>query len=155
MENENFLATFQPDVIDLKILQILSKNGKLGNKEIANEIGLSVSPTFERIKRLERIGAIEGYKAIINKKTVGKGLQVFCNVSLKAHNLDLIEAFEDQVVHIEEVAKCYHLAGNFDYSLLIEVADIESYQNFLKQKLASIPNIANVQSSFVLSLIKN
>lgn len=154
MEKENNLAAFQPDEIDLKIMQLLSKNGKLGNKEIAHEIGLSVSPTFERVKRLERNGAIEGYKAIINKKSIGKGLQVFCNVSLKAHNLDLIEAFEDQIVHIEEVAKCYHLAGNFDYSLLVEVPDIDSYQDFLKQKLASIPNIANVQSSFVLSLIK-
>jgi len=154
MENENNLGAFQPDEIDLKIMQLLSKNGKLGNKEIAHEIGLSVSPTFERVKRLERNGAIEGYKAIINKKSIGKGLQVFCNVSLKAHNLDLIEAFEDQIVHIEEVAKCYHLAGNFDYSLLVEVPDIDSYQDFLKQKLASIPNIANVQSSFVLSLIK-
>lgn len=155
MEKENILEDFIPDQIDLKIVHLLSKNGKLGNKEIANEIGLSVSPTFERVKRLERTGVIKGYRAIISKKAIGKGLQVFCNVSLKSHNLDVIEAFEEKVVHLEEVAKCYHIAGNYDYCLLIEVSDIEAYQHFLKQKLATIPNIANVQSSFVMSSIKN
>lgn len=142
------------DAIDQKILVLLSSNAKMGNKEIAAEIGLTVTPTFERIKRLERIGVIEGYTTKLNKKSIGKGLHVICQVSLKAHNLDLLEGFENEVVHLHEVSACYHIAGDYDYLLSIEVRDMDEYQLFLKQKLASIPNIANVQSSFVMSTLK-
>jgi DNA-binding Lrp family transcriptional regulator len=68
--------------------------------------------------------------------------------------LDLLVGFEDEVVHLSEVSACYHIAGNYDYLLSIEVKDMDEYQLFLKEKLASIPNIANVQSSFVMSTLK-
>ena len=145
----------QLDKIDKKILSILSSNSKLGNKEIAAEIGLSITPTFERIKRLERHGVIKNYVAILDKKKIDKGLHVLCQVSLKAHNLDLLLGFEDEIVHLHEVSSCYNIAGNYDYLLSIEVKDMDEYQEFLKQKLASIPNIANVQSSFVMSTLKS
>jgi DNA-binding Lrp family transcriptional regulator len=145
----------QLDQIDKKILAILSENSKMGNKEIAAEIGLSVTPTFERIKRLERHGVIKNYVAILDKKKIEKGLHVLCQVSLKAHNLDLLLGFENEIVHLNEVNACYHIAGNYDYLLSIEVKDMDEYQDFLKQKLASIPNIANVQSSFVMSTLKS
>jgi DNA-binding Lrp family transcriptional regulator len=143
------------DQIDKKILSILSTNSKMGNKEIAAEIGLSVTPTFERIKRLERHGVIKNYVAILDKKKIDKGLHVLCQVSLKAHNLDLLLGFENEIIHLNEVNSCYHIAGNYDYLLSIEVKDMDEYQDFLKQKLASIPNIANVQSSFVMSTLKS
>ena len=146
--------TFQLDAIDLQILDLLSKNGKLGNKEIAAVIGLSTTPTFERVKRLERKGIIKGYRAILDKKIIGKGLKVFCQVSLKSHNAEIIDGFEAEIVHLSEVSACYHIAGDFDYSLFIEVADMDEYQQFLKQKLANIPNIANVQTAFVMSTLK-
>ncbi len=146
--------TVQLDAIDLQILDLLTKNGKLGNKEIAAVIGLSTTPTFERIKRLERKGIIKGYTAILDKKKIGKGLQVFCQVSLKSHNAEIIDGFEAEIVHLSEVSACYHIAGDFDYSLFIEVADMDEYQHFLKQKLANIPNIANVQTAFVMSTLK-
>ncbi len=142
------------DAIDLEILELLSKNGKLGNKEIAAKIGLSTTPTFERIRRLERKGIIKGYVAVLDKSKIGKGLKVFCQVSLKSHNAEIIEGFEKEVVHLKEVSACYHIAGDFDYSLFIEVTDMEEYQVFLKQKLANIPNIANVQTAFVMSTLK-
>ena len=146
--------TVQLDAIDLQILDLLTKNGKLGNKEIAAVIGLSTTPTFERIKRLERKGIIKGYTAILDKKKIGKGLQVFCQVSLKSHNAEIIDGFEAEIIHLSEVSACYHIAGDFDYSLFIEVADMDEYQHFLKQKLANIPNIANVQTAFVMSMLK-
>lgn len=154
MKTEENSAHISLDYTDHMILELLKKNGKMGNKEIASQIGLSVTPTFERIKRLERHGVITGYTAVLNKKAIGKGLKVLCQVSLKAHNLDLLIGFEDEIVHLEEVAACYHIAGNYDYLLSIEVKDMEEYQLFLKEKLASIPNIANVQSSFVMSTLK-
>ena len=110
----------QLDKIDKKILSILSSNSKLGNKEIAAEIGLSITPTFERIKRLERHGVIKNYVAILDKKKIDKGLHVLCQVSLKAHNLDLLLGFEDKIVHLHEVNSCYHIAGNYDYLLCVD-----------------------------------
>jgi Lrp/AsnC family leucine-responsive transcriptional regulator len=145
---------YQLDQIDRNILDLLVKNGKMGNKEVASAIGLSTSPTFERIKRLERTGYIKGYTIKLDKTKIGKGLKIFCQVSLKSHNLELIEEFEHKVVAFPEVAFCHHIAGDFDYSLFIEVANMDEYQEFVKQKLATIPNIAHVQSAFVMTTLK-
>lgn len=142
------------DPVDERIIELLTANAKLGNKEIAAKIGLTVTPTYERIKRLERIGLIQGYTLRLNKKMIGKGLKVQCLVSLKEHHLDLLRSFEDKIVHFREVSECYHIAGDYDYILVIEVRDMEEYQHFLKEKLASIPSISNVQSSFVMSTVK-
>lgn len=142
------------DKIDREILEILRKNAKLGMKEIAGQIGLTVTPTYERVRRLERSGVITGYTVQLNKKKIGKNLQVFCQVSLKEHNLTLLKKFENQVVNLPQVSACYHIAGDHDYALLIEVEDMDAYENFLREHLASIPSIANVQSSFVMSEIK-
>lgn len=145
---------YKLDSIDEQIIQLLTVNAKLGNKEIAAKIGLTVTPTYERIKRLERTGLIQGYTLRLNKRMIGKGLKVQCSVSLKEHHLDLLQAFEDKIVHFSEVSECYHIAGDYDYILVIEVRDMDEYQHFLKEKLASIPSISNVQSSFVMSTVK-
>lgn len=145
---------YKLDQTDELIIRLLSENAKLGNKEVGAKIGLTVTPTYERIKRLERIGLIEGYTLQLNKKMIGKGLKVQCQVSLKEHHLDLLKSFEDKIVHFDEVSECYHIAGDYDYILIIEVGDMEEYQHFLKEKLASLPSISNVQSSFVMSTIK-
>jgi len=142
------------DKIDLAIIEILKENGKLNNKEIAAQVGLTITPTYERIKRLERTGVIKNYTVELDKKAIGKSLQVFCQVSLKEHNLKLLNKFEDQVVEFLEVSACYHIAGDHDYALLIEVFDMSAYEKFLREKLATIPSIANVQSSFVMREIK-
>jgi len=142
------------DKIDFAILDILKENSKQGNKEIANQIGLTITPTYERIKRMERIGVIEGYTIKVNKAKVGKNLQVFSEVSLKEHNLELLKGFEKKVVALEEVINCFHIAGDYDYALLIEVADMNEYEFFLRHKLTSIPYISNVRSSFVMNSLK-
>ncbi len=142
------------DKIDKAILEILEENSKLGTKEIASQIGLTVTPTYERIKRLERDGVIKKYTIELDKKQVGKNLQVFCHVSLKEHNLELLHQFEKKIIVLPEVSACYHIAGDHDYALLIAVSDMESYEQFLRQKLATIPSIANVQSSFVMNEIR-
>ena len=143
------------DIIDRAILEILSENSKLGTKEIANQVGLTITPTYERIKRLEKTGVIKRYTVELDKKAIGKNLQVLCQVSLKEHNLELIKKFEDQVVNFTEVSSCYHLAGDHDYALFVEVYDMVEYEEFLREKLATIPSIGNVQSSFVMSEIKS
>lgn len=142
------------DSIDQQIITLLQSNGKMNNKEVANKIGLSVTPTFERIKRLERIGVIQGYAALINRKAIGKDLKVVCQVSLKSHEKDGIDVFENAIKELSEVSHAYHVAGATDYMLTIEVANMEVYQDFLKNQLARIPHIGQVNSSFVMSELK-
>ncbi|MFN5032107.1 MAG: Lrp/AsnC family transcriptional regulator [Flavobacteriia bacterium] len=142
------------DEIDLKIVAILEENSKKGTKELAQEVGLTVTPTFERIRRLERRGVIKGYVAKIDQAKIGRNLLVFCQVSLKTHTTELLENFEKQVVELKEVEACFHIAGNYDYLLQARIHDMQEYQFFLKSKLAAIPNIANVQSSFVMTTLK-
>jgi len=154
MEKENSSPGFALDKIDEHILQLLRQNGKLGSKEIAAEVGLSVTPTYERIRRLERRGFIKGYVAILDKRKLDKSLRVLCNVQLKSHAAEFLESFESEVIKLEEVTSCFHIAGNFDYLLMIEVSDMDQYAGFLKEKLASIPHIATVQSSFVMRALK-
>lgn len=145
----------QLDEIDLQIVELLSNNGKLGNKEVSIAIGLSITPTFERIRRLEKKGIIKRYVAVIDKAMMGRGLKVFCHVSLKSHSADIIDGFENAIIHLKEISACYHIAGDFDYSLFIEVADMDEYQIFLKKSLANIPNISNVQTAFVMNTLKD
>ncbi len=141
------------DEIDTRLLEHLKANARQTVKELAHKVGLSITPTFERIKRLERLGIIRGYTLVIDKKLVGKGLRVLCQVSLKEHNEKQILLFESEVQSLEEVSECLHIAGNFDYLLSVEVKDMDEYEKFLKQKLAKLSNISQVQSSFVLGSV--
>lgn len=142
------------DKIDLELIQLLTVNGKLNNKELAAAVGLSVTPTFERVKRLERMEVILGYQAKINPKKIGKNLKVLCQVSLRKHQFDDIVEFEKAIRDLKEISTAYHVTGSMDYMLTVEVADMEAYQHFLKNRLARIPHIGQVNSSFVLSSLK-
>lgn len=146
--------TLTLDTLDKQIIAILSKNGKINHKELAALIGLTITPTYERVKRLEQKGIIKSYVAKINKEKIGKNLKVMCQLSLKSHAKELLENFESAIVLLNEITACYHIAGNYDYLLHIEVRDMEEYSLFLKNKLATIPHIANVQSMFVMKSLK-
>lgn len=139
------------DLIDQAIIECLQENAKQSVKQIASQVGLSVTPTFERIKRLERTGVIDRYTVELDRKKIGRGLCVFCHVTLREHKLELLEGFEKKVVGLKQVEQCFHVAGDHDYLLFISVSDMEEYEHFLKNELTAIPSIANVHSSFVLS----
>ncbi len=142
------------DQFDLAILREVQKNAKITVKELSEKINLSPTPTFERLKKLEKEGFITGYHAKICSKKIGLTLMVMCNVSLKYHQRDMIEKFQQEIVRFEEVKECFHIAGMFDYLLKVVVSDMEAYQHFVSKKLASLDNIGNVQSSFVLISLK-
>ncbi|WP_111708835.1 Lrp/AsnC family transcriptional regulator [Lutibacter citreus] len=142
------------DTTDKKILNILQQNSKVNIKEIAIKIGLTQTPTYERIKRMEKSGVIKKYIATLNKEKIGYTIEVFCQVSLLVHSKELINRFEKAVSIMEEVIECYHVAGNYDYLLKVIVKDMSSYQNFLKNKLSVLDSVANVQSTFVMSSTK-
>lgn len=142
------------DKIDRKILMLLQQNSKMNIKEIALKVGLTTTPTYDRIKRLEKSGIITKYIAEINKEKVGLDLVVFCQITLQVHSKKLITQFENAVEKMPEIIGCFHIAGNFDYLLKIVTPSIKSYQFFLKNKLSVLESVANVQSNFVMSTVK-
>ena len=143
------------DEIDSKILTLLQKDGKMTFKEIANELDLTTTPVYERIKKMEKNGVIQSYKAIVDRRKLGLQLLVFCNVSLKEHQASFLENFENDIVNFPEVISCYHIAGMYDYLIQLTVKDMDEYQVFISKKIANINNIAKVQSSFVMTEVKN
>ncbi len=143
------------DLTDKKILNLLQQNSKANIKEIALKIGLTQTPTYERIKRLEKTGVIKNYIAVLDKEKAGFTIEVFCQVTLLVHSKEMITRFENAINKIDEVMECFHVAGNYDYLLKIIVKDMNSYQAFLKNKLSVLDSVANVQSTFVMSSTKD
>ncbi|TYP70352.1 Lrp/AsnC family transcriptional regulator [Aquimarina intermedia] len=142
------------DATDKAILLLLQKNGKITIKEIAERLNLTTTPIFERVKKLEREGFITSYKAIVDRKKVNLQLIIFCNVTLNLHQTDFLKKFEKDIQQFPEVVECYHVAGMFDYLIKIYAKNMEEYQQFLSNKLASLENISKVQSSFVMTEVK-
>lgn len=143
------------DATDLRILQLLQEDAKITTKEIAAQLGMTTTPVFERIKRMEREGFIKNYVALLDKTKVGLGLVAFTNVSLKEHFTDFLMRFEEAVRLLPEVMECYHIAGHYDYLLKVVVKDMPAYQHFVAKKLAGFENIGRVQSSFVMTEVKH
>lgn len=143
------------DETDKKILILLQQNSKANIKEIALKIGLTQTPTYERIKRLEKTGVIKNYIVVLDKEKLGYTIEVFCQVTLLVHSKDMITRFENAINKIDEVMECFHVAGNYDYLLKVIVKDMNSYQTFLKNKLSVLDSVANVQSTFVMSATKD
>lgn len=143
------------DEIDRSILLFLQSDGKITIKEMAEKLNLTTTPVFERVKKLETEGYIKSYQAILDHKKIGLQLTAFCNITLNLHQTDYLKKFEKDIHQFPEVTECYHIAGMFDYLVKIYAYDMEHYQDFLSNKLASISNISKVQSSFVLTEVKN
>ncbi|WP_040473981.1 Lrp/AsnC family transcriptional regulator [Flavobacterium frigoris] len=143
------------DAIDKKILMLLQENAKYNTKEIADKVGLSVSPTFERIKKLEQKKYIKKYVALLDGEKIGKSINVYCQVTLAIHSRELIDDFKTQIAKLPEIMGCFHVSGNYDFLLKIAVNDMNEYQKFIIDKLSVIKGISNVQSSFVMEEIKN
>ena len=142
------------DKLDKSILIHLQKDSTLNTKEIADKVGLSVTPTYERIKRMEKRGVIENNVELLNKEKIGKNLIVYCSVSLQVHSKPLLRKFELVIAKLDEVMECFHIAGMNDYLLKVVVNDMKHYQDFITNKLATAENIAHVQSSFVMTEVK-
>lgn len=143
------------DDIDRKILEFLHENAFISNKEMAQRLGMSPTPIHERIKKMEKEGIIKGYKAIIDAHKLGKSLTVFCEITLKEHAADYLKQFENDVMELKEVQECFCVSGNSDFLLKIVVSDMDDYRDFILHKLASIKNIGNAQSHFVMNEIEN
>ena len=142
------------DETDLQILKILQKNAKLTTKELAEAVHLTPTPVFERQKRLERQGYIKKYVAVLNPEKLGQGLQVYCKVKLKQINREIAEAFTRRIMRIPEVIECYNTSGSYDYLLKVRARDMKQYQDFVLTKLGDIETVGSIESTFVMSEIK-
>ncbi|MFT5819650.1 MAG: Lrp/AsnC family leucine-responsive transcriptional regulator [Crocinitomix sp.] len=142
------------DTIDQQLILLLQADSSRTIKQLAAELNLTSTPIYERIKRLEKTGVIEGYRAEINAAQVGKELMIFSHVSLKEHSKEFLLNFETKIKGLTEVIECYHVSGEHDYLLKVLVANMKGYREFLTEKLAKIKNIGNVHSSFVVEEIK-
>ena len=142
------------DQIDLQILRTLQRNAKLTTKELADIVHLTPTPVFERQKRLERMGYIKKYVAILDPEKLDRGLLVFCKVKLKQINSEIANSFVRRIQHIPEVTECYNTSGTYDYLLKVRARDMKQYQEFLLTKLGDIDSVAAIESMFVMSEVK-
>ena len=142
------------DATDLQISKTLQKNAKLTTKELAEAVHLTTTPVFERQKRLEKQGYIKKYVAVLDPEKLGQGLQVFCKVKLKQINREIAEAFTRRIMRIPEVTECYNTSGAYDYLLKVRARDMKQYQDFVLTKLGDIESVGSIESTFVMSEIK-
>ena len=142
------------DEIDLQILKILQRNAKLTAKEVAELVHLTPTPVFERQRRLEKRGYIKRYVAVLDPEKLDLGLQVYCKVKLKQINHEIADAFCRRIMRIPEVTECYNTSGAYDYLLKVHARDMKQYQEFVLNKLGEIENLSSIESTFVMSEVK-
>lgn len=139
------------DSIDLGILKLLQNDASLTNKELSFKLNKSIATIHERIKKLKEQGYIKKIVAILDRKKINKNLIAFSQVLLNDHTAKTLIEFENEVSKFPEVMECLQMTGAYDFILRIATSDMDAYHLFLRNKLATLPNITTVQSFFVLS----
>ncbi|MBB6237446.1 DNA-binding Lrp family transcriptional regulator [Pedobacter sp. AK013] len=139
------------DQVDIEILKLLQHDAALTHKEVALKLHKSIATIHERIRRLKEQGYIKRIVAILDRKKINSNLIAFSHVLLKEHTAKTLIEFETEVSKFAEVMECLQMTGAHDFILRIATKDMDAYHEFLRNKLATLPNITTVQSYFVLS----
>lgn len=142
------------DRLDRKILAVLQSNSRASLQEIGHAVGLSPSPCWGRIRKLEEAGVIEGYTVRLNPQALGLGDTVLVMVTLDSHSDNTLEKFGEVLATIPEVVEAHLVSGEYDYLLRVVVKDTRDYERLLREKLYKIKGIRHSQSSFVLRTLK-
>lgn len=143
------------DNLDLVILDKLQSDSSISNAELARQVELSAPAIHARIKRLEQLGYISRYAAILDRESLGFDMLCFIQVSLQVHQTEAVEHLRECIYQMPEVLECHHITGDVDYILKVIVPNRAALQRFLMDKLTPIPGIARIQTSIVLSEIKS
>lgn len=143
------------DVIDIKILEFLQKDAKLTAKEMAQKLSLTPTPIYERIKKMEKLGIIKSYVALLDAEKVNRGLTVFLNITIKEHQLKPRQKFINDINQLKEVVALYHTSGSHDFLAKVRFGSIKEYRDFLVNDITSIENIGDIDSQIVLEEIKS
>ncbi len=142
------------DKTDKSILNRLQKNARITHKDLAKEMGLSTTPVFERVKKLERKGVIRSYVALVDHKKVDKNLIAFISVKLNRYTKGELMNFENAIKKLSDVMECYHMAGSTDYFLKVAVRDMNDFQKFITERLSAVENIGSIDTMFILREVK-
>lgn len=142
------------DSIDYKILSLIQENGKISNTELAEKIGLSLTPCLRRVKKLEDVRIVNFYTASLNRKKIGIDVTAFVLIKLTNYKNDTTEQFINAVGKIENIVACYSLSGSYDFILEVVATDLDDYSSIVTKKLGELPGVSGLQTSFVLKDVK-
>ena len=143
------------DEIDLKILRILQHDADRNISDIGDEVGLSHTPCWRRIRIMQDNGIITGRHALLDAEKVGLDVSIFVFVRLKTHSAELLDDFEQAAAAVPEILQCYTMSGEFDYLLRVIVPTVRDYEKTVKGKLLNLPSVGFLNSHFALNEIKN
>ena len=143
------------DEIDLKILRILQKNADMNINDIGEKVGLSHTPCWRRIKKMQENGIIQAQVCLLNPEHVGLDVSIFVFVRLDTHSSEVLNKFEKATQSVPEIMQCYTMSGEFDYLLRVVVATVRDYEKTVKGQLLKLPHVGVMNSHFALSEIKN
>ena len=142
------------DAIDRNILRLLSVDGKMTQGQLAERVGLSLSACQRRIKALQESNAITGYRAIIDPELLDERLVVFVGINLESHRRASCQDFQNSIIRLHQVKEVHHIAGTFDYILKVAVRDMDAYEHFHADDLASVQGILRITSFIAMSTFK-
>lgn len=142
------------DRADRAIIAALLEDGRMSNAQLAERVGLSASPCWQRVRRLEKAGIIAGYTAVLDAAQLGASETVIIEVVLDRHDDEILENFGRAMASIPEVLEVYLTTGEYDYLVKVAVSGTAGYEEFLRHKLYKIPGIRHSRSSFALRCLK-
>jgi Lrp/AsnC family leucine-responsive transcriptional regulator len=143
------------DAINQRILRVLSRDGRISNLELADRVGLSPSACLRRVQELERSGVIAGYRAVLDKESLGVGFTAYVTVGLSIHTKQAQVDFETAIASATEVVECHNVTGSFEYLLRVEAADLAAYKHFHTDVLGVLPQVAAITTYVVMSSPKD
>lgn len=142
------------DRIDRRILRALQQDGRLTNNQLAEMVGLSPSPCWQRTRRLEAEGYIRGYSAVLDQEKLGAPETIILEIALERHDDTVLEDFGKAMADLPEVLEIYLTTGEYDYFLKVAVNGTRGYEDFLRRRLYRFPGIRHSRSSFTLRCLK-
>jgi Lrp/AsnC family transcriptional regulator, leucine-responsive regulatory protein len=142
------------DAIDRRIIATLQTDARLSNVELAERVGLSPSPCLRRVKRLEREGYIDAYRALLQRAKIGLGLTVFVGIKIDGHGDERVAQLRKTLQAMPEIVACHIVSGEADYLLEVVVPDLQHYERFLLDRLLQLASIKDVRSNFVIRSVK-
>lgn len=143
------------DATDLAILRLIQADASLSLGDIAKEVGLTQTPCWKRIRRMEETGIITGRVTLVNAEKLGLGISVFVAIETGDHSAAWIESFAKTVADLPEIVECWRLGGDVDYLLRVVVSDMTAYDGFYRKLTARVSSLRKVTSRFAMECVKS
>jgi DNA-binding Lrp family transcriptional regulator len=153
--SEKTLDSGALDRYDIAILHALQEDARQSNADLATRIGLSAAPTWRRVRRLEELGVITGYRAEIDRRRIGLGVLAFVRIDTERDNAPATRALEEAIRHLPEVISCHYISGAGTFELQVLVTDLDAYSRWTMETLFRLPNVKDLHTSFSLGEVKS